>query len=987
MRITSLPARFHFVSFATFALLVLPTAGCDCASTPVEACSTSADCEPGFTCIDRICVPRADSGGGDGGMGSDAGPACVDVDRDGHFAVDATLCPTGDDCNDLDPAVHGGQPELCADGVDNDCNEGIDEPSCGCDVGQTVSCYSGALGTSGVGLCRPGIAVCTGVGMPGECRGERVPVAEDAPELCNFEDDDCDGQVDEGLRNACGACSTDPLVELCGDDVDNDCNGQADESCDCDYRCLCDPMTSCECTPPTDQPCYEGPFATDGQGQCRGGVRDCVVAGDTAEWQACEGQVLPGTECAGGTANEVDEDCDGLVDEGCRDSDGDGSPWPADCDDADAAVEPGATETCNMRDDNCNGVADEGATNRCGACGAVPAEVCGNGRDEDCDGAPDDGCTCEAGVMQDCFLGPPETDNVGRCRPGRQTCEGPSEFAEWGACTGGVGPIPEICNGEDDDCDGEADERWSAGSNACGFCNPTEICDDLDNDCDGRVDENVANRCGECGPEPIETCDGDDDDCDGTIDEGTTNSCGTCPPAPCYTETWDRPADCMDPGRTCDGVVEDMDHPGAITLGEGTLTFDYIYIAVTNMGQVAQLDTTTGAVNWIRSSHGQNPSRTSVAFDGSVWVGNRGFSDPSNIAISNLVHLDTAGNLVCRAAGATGLIRGVAIDAEGNVWAGAYNGRRVYRVSGTDVDTTTSPPTCRLMAAYDVPVNVYGLAVDPDGYVWTGSTPTIRIRIADGSQTSIAHSGYYGVAPDGAGRMWFGSWSSGGRMHSIDRTTLTETSTPIANAITGITVHPDGSVWGTAYGANRIEAYDPITGLQRCGVAIPSFAGDANPHGIAVDRTGRIWAPNRYGGYVNVYNSTTCTHIARYPVSPGQELYSYSDMTGHLLRTFTAPEGHWYQVFDSGYALAYWNEASWVADVPPDTSVEVTVRASDDPLDFTGSVVCGPFTSTPADLTGCALGRHRYLQLDVVLRSTRSGARPIVYRVDARWAY
>jgi hypothetical protein len=224
-------------------------------------------------------------------------------------------------------------------------------------------------------------------------------------------------------------------------------------------------------------------------------------------------------------------------------------------------------------------------------------------------------------------------------------------------------------------------------------------------------------------------------------------------------------------------------------------------------------------------------------------------------------------------------------------------------------------------------------------------------------------------------------------MHSIDRMTLAETTTPIANAITGITVHPDGSVWGTAYGANRIEAYDPITGLQRCGVAIPSFAGDANPHGIAVDRTGRIWAPNRYGGYVNVFDSTTCAHIARYPVSPGQELYSYSDMTGHLLRTFTAPEGHWYQVFDSGYALAYWNEASWVADVPPDTSVEVTVRASDDPLDFTRSVVCGPFTSTPADLTGCALGRHRYLQLDVVLRSTRSGARPIVYRVDARWAY
>jgi streptogramin lyase len=985
MRITAL--RFApLASYLTFALSLASLGGCDCAGPPSgDPCSSSADCNAGEACIDGRCVARADAGGGDGGPGSDGGPLCADVDRDGHAAVSGE-CATGDDCNDLDPSVHPGQAELCGDGIDNDCNEGVDEPSCGCDIGQTVTCYTGALGTSGVGRCRPGIAVCTGVGMPGECRGETIPVSEDAPELCNREDDDCDGQIDEGLRNACGECSSAPLTELCGDEIDNDCNGQTDETCDCDYRCLCDPMTSCECTPPTDQPCYEGPFGTDGQGQCRGGRRDCVIVGAAAEWQACEGQVLPAVECAGGAVDGVDQDCNGLVDDGCLDADSDGSPWPTDCDDADAAVRPGAAEICNDRDDNCNGVADEGVTNRCGRCGAVPAETCGDGRDDDCDGAPDDGCTCEAGAMQDCYLGPAGTDGVGRCRPGRQTCEGPSEFASWGACEGGAGPIPEICNGEDDDCDGEADERWATGSNACGFCNPTEICDDLDNDCDGIVDEHVANRCGECGPEPTEICDGDDDDCDGTIDEGTTNACGTCPPTPCYTETWDRPADCTDPGRTCDGVVEDPDHPGAITLGEGTLTYDYIYIAVTNAAQVAQVDTTTGVVNWLRPSHGQNPSRTSVALDGSVWVGNRGFADPSNVAVSNLVHLDTAGNLVCRAAGVTGLIRGVAIDAEGNVWAGAFNGRRVYRVSGTDVDTTTSPPTCRLMATYDVPVNVYGLAVDPDGYVWTASTPAIRIRISDGMQTSATHPAYYGIAADGAGRTWSGSWSGGGAMHAINRTTLAVTTTTVPDPVTAVTVHPDGSVWGTAYGANRIHAWDPALGRVRCSTAIPAGTG-TNPHGIAVDRLGRIWAPNRYGGYVNVYDSTTCAPIASYVVSAGQELYSYSDMTGHLLRTFTAPEGHWYQVFDSGYADAYWNEVSWVADVPPDSAVEVSVRASDDPTDFSGSVVCGPYTSTPADISGCGLGRHRYLQLDVVLRSRRSGSRPIVYRVDARWAY
>jgi hypothetical protein len=48
---------------------------------------------------------------------------------------------------------------------------------------------------------------------------------------------------------------------------------------------------------------------------------------------------------------------------------------------------------------------------------------------------------------------------------------------------------------------------------------PSEICDGLDNDCDGETDEGVLNKCGECGPEPYEYCNGLDDDCDGAVDE------------------------------------------------------------------------------------------------------------------------------------------------------------------------------------------------------------------------------------------------------------------------------------------------------------------------------------------------------------------------------------------------------------------------------------------------------------------------------------
>ncbi len=266
------------------------------------------------------------------------------------------------------------------------------------------------------------------------------------------------------------------------------------------------------------------------------------------------------------TCNNLDDDCDGVIDDGvdlpCSSACGAGMRICAAGVYLTCNARTPTAETCNGINDDCDGNVDEGITRACSnSCGAgtefctagtfagctarTPTLESCNGLDDDCDTRTDESLTMACATV---------------CGAGTRTCTA----GAFGACSAAM-PTTETCNGLDDDCDARLDEGLVRDcSNACGsgieICRsgvygdctaPTsgiEACNNLDDDCDGLVDEGIVQGCSTaCGvgvehctmgafvgcdaPLPsVETCNNLDDDCDGVIDDGNPGGGGACLP-------------------------------------------------------------------------------------------------------------------------------------------------------------------------------------------------------------------------------------------------------------------------------------------------------------------------------------------------------------------------------------------------------------------------------------------------------------------------
>ncbi len=338
----------------------------DCTDDPCPehfSCLGSADSDGE---VSMQCVPD-----------SEVCEPCFDLDEDGYGV--GPECD-GYDCDEENPDINGGAIEEC-DGIDNDCDGEIDEssplpPRWFADADED----GWGSDSSFVDQCEPdGIFV---VAEAGDCDDEDALVHPGAADLCNGIDDDCDDTSADGAH--------DPDAGMACDGGDDDeCESGTVMCVDGELMCVEEPGDSREICDGRDNDC--NPDTPDGADDERLGE-----ACDGEDSYLCiEGEVV----CVDGAVlcddlsdddvevcDEVDNDCDGAIDEEAvdvlswffdRDGDGFGDDVTevvqcsapgrdfvnlgGDCVLDDGDIHPEADEICDGLDNNCDEVVDTDA--------------------------------------------------------------------------------------------------------------------------------------------------------------------------------------------------------------------------------------------------------------------------------------------------------------------------------------------------------------------------------------------------------------------------------------------------------------------------------------------------------------------------------------------------------------------------------------------------------------------------------------------------
>ncbi len=286
------------------------------------------------------------------------------------------------------------------------------------------------------------------------------------------------------------------------------------------------------CEPPGSQRwCYSGAPQTYDVGECHAGLQECLqIDLDVGQWGPCEDEQNPELEECDG----LDNDCNGEVDDGFGTSMcGEGvcaneEPTCIDGEPHECEPLPGEMEACNGIDDDCDGDIDDGLGDQMVQCGVGVCEhtvtACEDGDPPACD--PFEGASTEVcdGLDNDCDGDTDEDLPDLECGVGQ--CEHTVP-----ACIGGIpqvcdpydGATDEVCDGIDNDCDGITDEdqgNWVCGELDCQVIVPTCI-DGVPQGPETCVPEEPGEEI--CGNGVDDNCDGEAPECAETFLVGTDN--------------------------------------------------------------------------------------------------------------------------------------------------------------------------------------------------------------------------------------------------------------------------------------------------------------------------------------------------------------------------------------------------------------------------------------------------------------------------------
>ena len=483
------------------------------------ACAETEDCPKGYGCESTLsggapvkqCRPIGGECSCDATAIADGLSTACSVGNSYGACVGARSCgPDGLSlCSAVTPTA-----EIC-DGKDNNCDGQTDEGFKWDDGGV----FKGLGKPCGGGACVGGEVVCTEDGSAAMCSTG----GEGAIETCDFVDNNCNGQTDEGLGyedSDClktGECGKGKVYAQCKTGK-WDCDYSAIITFEADTEKTCDGLDN-DCDGGVDDEFVydpdgdgKGPLvgqACDGVGACGVGVVECASNGAKSTCSTDPGGSA--AEPAAEKCDGLDNDCDGEVDEGC-DKDKDGycdaelpfvGASPAcpngggDCNDSNVTIHPTAVEVCDDIDNDCDKQVDNGCdVDQDGFC-AGDAQIAGKPKicihaGADCDDKNDKvfpGATevCD-GIDNDCnakvdAADPALPDSAPVCENQQGVCKGVTKHVslcvggQWKPCT---------------------DANYK---NAKGFESAIKesTCDDLDNNCDGVVDEDCdADQDGWC---------------------------------------------------------------------------------------------------------------------------------------------------------------------------------------------------------------------------------------------------------------------------------------------------------------------------------------------------------------------------------------------------------------------------------------------------------------------------------------------------------